>query len=49
APGKEVEEWVECTKCQKWRRVPPYVDAGAFVESWVCSMITWDPALTSCD
>ena len=35
-------EWVQCEKCEKWRRLPPNLSAADLPDVWYCSMNTWD-------
>ena len=41
-------EWVQCEKCDKWRKLPPHISADELPEVWYCSMNTWNPASASC-
>merc|ERR1719491_1403242 len=41
-------EWVQCDKCQKWRKLPPDISADELPGSWDCSMNTWNPSSASC-
>jgi hypothetical protein len=41
--------WVQCDVCNKWRRLPLFVDDGnALPESWTCSMNEFDKLRASC-
>lgn len=42
------QEWVQCEKCQKWRRLPPRISAEDLPDVWYCSMNTWDINLATC-
>ncbi|KAJ8604689.1 hypothetical protein CTAYLR_006545 [Chrysophaeum taylorii] len=42
-------QWVQCDRCQKWRRLPGVVDAEQLPEKWFCVMNRWDAARRSCD
>jgi hypothetical protein len=42
------QEWVQCEKCEKWRRLPPDVSACNLPDVWYCSMNTWDPTTSTC-
>ena len=44
----EKQEWVQCEKCEKWRRLPPRISADDLPDTWYCSMNTWDPVTASC-
>jgi hypothetical protein len=37
----EVDDWVECTKCKKWRMLPPSgnVDVSSLPDEWHCQMM----------
>ncbi|GBE59310.1 CW-type zinc finger containing protein [Babesia ovata] len=48
APVTTVENWAQCEKCKKWRRLPPSVDTEKLPEFWVCALNVWDPAHSSC-
>ncbi|KAL3906261.1 MAG: hypothetical protein SGARI_004082, partial [Bacillariaceae sp.] len=41
-------EWVQCDKCQKWRKLPPDISADELPDKWHCSMNTWNAATASC-
>jgi len=41
-------EWVQCDKCQKWRKLPPDISADEMPDEWNCSMNTWNPSSASC-
>jgi len=47
SPGAE-PQWVQCDGCQKWRRVPHYVDVASLPDRWFCAMNRWDPLRNSC-
>ena len=40
--------WVQCDKCQKWRRLPTTVDATCLPEQWFCKMNKWDSSRKRC-
>lgn len=42
------QEWVQCEKCEKWRRLPPRISAEDLPDVWFCSMNTWDIHLATC-
>lgn len=42
-------EWVQCEKCEKWRKLPPYMAADELPDTWYCTMNTWNPDSASCD
>jgi len=42
-------EWVQCDKCQKWRKLPPHISADEMPDVWNCTMNNWNPSAASCD
>lgn len=42
-------EWVQCEKCEKWRKLPPDISADELPDTWYCSMNTWNPSSASCE
>merc|ERR1712166_410163 len=42
-------EWVQCDKCEKWRKLPPDISADELPDIWNCTMNTWKPASASCN
>lgn len=42
------QEWVQCEKCEKWRRLPPRIKAEDLPDVWFCSMNTWEINLATC-
>ena len=47
---KEVkdQEWVQCERCEKWRRLPLHISAKDLPEKWYCKLNHWDPRSASC-
>jgi len=43
------QEWVQCEKCEKWRKLPAHVSADELPDRWFCSLNTWNPTSASCD
>lgn len=41
----EAVNWVQCGRCDKWRKVPSHVDAEALPDDWVCAQNSWSPQL----
>ena len=41
-------EWVQCEKCDKWRKLPPHISADELPDVWYCSMNTWNPGSANC-
>ena len=48
-PPESNNAWVQCEKCNKWRRVPWNVDAEKLPDSWECQMNYWDLDKASCE
>ena len=42
------QEWVQCDKCEKWRRLPPRISPEDLPDVWYCAMNTWDVNLATC-
>mmetsp|Transcript_6736 Transcript_6736/g.16822 ORF Transcript_6736/g.16822 Transcript_6736/m.16822 type:complete len:1251 (-) Transcript_6736:110-3862(-) len=42
-------EWVQCDKCQKWRKLPAHISADELGQFWNCAMNTWNPDSASCE
>ena len=42
------EQWVQCDKCSKWRKVAPGIDPDDLPKTWYCSMNTWNPQFSRC-
>jgi hypothetical protein len=42
-------EWVQCERCDKWRKLPPHVSADELPDVWYCNMNTWNPSSAACD
>ncbi|KAJ1459442.1 hypothetical protein M885DRAFT_434992, partial [Pelagophyceae sp. CCMP2097] len=40
--GKSAFQWVQCDRCEKWRRVPATIDTSQLPEQWFCEMNRWD-------
>lgn len=38
-------EWVQCEKCDKWRKLPPHISADDLPNVWYCSLNTWNETL----
>lgn len=43
------QEWVQCEKCEKWRKLPLHISAKDLPEIWYCNMNTWDASTASCE
>jgi hypothetical protein len=48
-PPESNNAWVQCEKCNKWRRVPWNVDADKLPDLWECHMNYWDLDKASCE
>ncbi len=46
--GLLFDEWVECTKCCKWRRLPSHVAHDSLPEGWECLMTNWKSIYVNC-
>jgi hypothetical protein len=42
-------EWVQCEKCEKWRKLPPHISSDELPDVWYCELNTWNSASASCD
>ena len=42
-------EWVQCEKCNKWRKLAAHVSADELPDVWYCKMNTWNILSASCD
>ena len=47
-PKVETLDWVECSSCGKWRKVPPSIKVESLPEIWTCSQNNWDPSFARC-
>ena len=47
-PPRAIVKWIECTKCNKWRKVGFGIDVEALPDNWCCEMNTWDITRASC-
>jgi len=43
------EEWVQCDRCKKWRKLPSRVSAKKLPDVWYCEMTTWGRKKVTCD
>ena len=43
------EEWVQCDRCKKWRKLPSRVSAKKLPDIWYCEMTTWGRRKVTCD
>ncbi|OQS04062.1 hypothetical protein THRCLA_03663 [Thraustotheca clavata] len=42
------ENWVQCDKCQKWRKLPDNVDVSELPATWYCRMNKWSRRFNKC-
>ncbi|UIZ22799.1 hypothetical protein KXD40_004074 [Peronospora effusa] len=42
------DDWVQCDKCQKWRRLPNQVNVLELPAVWYCNMNRWDKRHNKC-
>lgn len=47
--GRELQKWIQCSKCEKWRKVPYGLDDRDIPEEWQCKDNVWDAQYNSCD
>ena len=40
--------WIQCDKCDKWRKVPLSIDTETLPDSWECTMNTWNLLYAKC-
>ena len=45
---KDEINWVECSKCSKWRKVPGAIKVDDLPEFWYCALNTWAPTYARC-
>lgn len=46
--GGGTVSWVQCNKCQKWRKTPAHIIVDDLPEEWYCSLNTWNPLYAKC-
>jgi len=44
-----VEQWVQCSTCGKWRKLPASIAAESLPDKWYCANNTWDTQFATCD
>jgi hypothetical protein len=42
-------EWVQCEKCEKWRKLPSHISAEELPDVWFCNLNTWNPLSAFCE
>ncbi|MGA1531177.1 MAG: cysteine-tryptophan domain-containing zinc finger protein [Kiritimatiellia bacterium] len=47
--GRELQKWIQCCKCEKWRKVPYSIDEEQIPDSWTCQDNLWDSVYNSCE
>ena len=40
--------WVQCNRCQKWRKAPLSIDPETLPDVWHCAMNHWAPHMAKC-
>eukprot|EP01038_Epipyxis_sp_PR26KG_P004388 gene4388-6204_t len=48
-PPELPTSWVQCDLCHKWRRIPYHIDPESLVDTWNCTMNTWDGESANCN
>jgi hypothetical protein len=48
AVAEEKINWIECSRCRKWRKAPLSVDVDSLPDTWVCEQNIWNPAFARC-
>ncbi len=48
SPVVEKVDWVQCNKCEKWRKVPGHINITELPEIWYCSLNKWAPLVAKC-
>lgn len=48
SPVVEKVDWVQCNKCEKWRKVPGHINVTELPEVWYCSLNKWAPLMAKC-
>lgn len=44
----EIDNWVQCETCEKWRMLPSFVEVETLPEKWYCHMNEFDKARSKC-
>ena len=44
----EIDNWVQCETCEKWRMLPGFVEVETLPEKWYCNMNEFDKARSIC-
>ena len=44
-----VEQWVQCSTCGKWRKLPASISAESLPDKWYCVNNTWDTQFATCE
>ena len=45
----DIDNWVQCDLCKRWRMLPPQVDVENLPDKWFCSMNVYDKPRSNCD
>ena len=46
---EDLQKWVQCCSCEKWRRVPYSIEEDQIPDSWTCADNLWDSKYNSCE
>lgn len=44
----DIDNWVQCDACDKWRMLAPYADLGELPDKWYCEMNVYDKDRSFC-
>lgn len=47
--GRELQKWIQCSRCEKWRKVPYGLNDEDIPEEWQCRDNVWDVQFNSCN
>ena len=45
----QIDTWVQCDRCEKWRMVHPSMDTSDLPDKWYCEMNISDKERSNCD
>ena len=46
--GRDLQKWIQCCKCEKWRKIPYSIEDDQIPDDWTCHDNVWDPYYNSC-
>jgi len=46
---EDLQKWVQCCSCERWRRVPYSIEEDQIPDSWTCADNLWDSKYNSCE